>query len=93
MKIRHGIYSIAAFSLGILLAAVVGYTTGTPQPNITEPQATVQTQTTASEVVTVDTLKKKCGCCTERRERIQKMIQQARERRQAKKPKITANAP
>lgn len=34
MKIRHGIYSIAALFAGIFLAVVVGYTTSTPQRNM-----------------------------------------------------------
>ncbi len=93
MKIRMGLYSIAAFSVGILLAAVVGWTTDSSQRKIEKQRAVIQTQVTAAESVAAEPLKKNCGCCAERRERIQKLIQQARERRQAKQQNINTKTP
>ena len=92
MKIRHGIYSIAALFAGIFLAVVVGYTTSTPQRNMPKQQAAT-IQTTRAEAATSSTEKKNCGCCAERRERIQKLIQQARERRQAKQRTVSTSSP
>ena len=92
MKIRHGIYSIVALFVGILLAVVVGYTTSTPQRDMPKQQAAT-IQTTRTEAATSGTKKKNCGCCAERRERIEKMIQQARERRQAKQRSVSTNHP
>ena len=92
MKIRHGIYSVAAFFVGILLAVVVGHTTGTLQHDGPKQKAAT-IQTTMAEAATSGTEKKNCGCCAERRERIEKMIQQARERRLAKQRTVSTSTP
>lgn len=92
MKIRHGIYSVAALFIGILLAVIVSHTTGTPQRD-TPKQKAATIQTTMAEAATSSTEKQNCGCCTERRERIQKLIQQARERRQAKQQTVSTSPP
>lgn len=92
MKIRYGIYSIAAFFFGILLAVVVGHTIGIPQRDVRKQKAAI-IQTTTAEAATSGTEKKNCGCCSKRRERMEKMIQQARERRLAKQRTISTNTP
>jgi hypothetical protein len=92
MKIRHCIYSIAALFVGILLAVVVGYTTGTPQRDVPKQQAAT-IQTTTVKAATSGTVEKNCGCCAERRERIQQLIRRSRERRQAKQRTVSTSTP
>ena len=92
MKIRYFLYAIVAFFVGVSLACFVSYATDRIQNDPPKQQAPVET--TAVVPTPITTAKKKnCGCCAERRERIQKMKRQARERRQAKQQTLNGSSP
>lgn len=80
MRFRYG---LATLVLLAILAVLVVYAMETLTTHTSQPQSPVKT--TTPTVTPNPTVKKKsCGCCAERRERLRKMIQQARQRQQAK---------
>ncbi|RKU37054.1 hypothetical protein C6496_11910 [Candidatus Poribacteria bacterium] len=83
MKIKYSLYSIAALSVGILLAGIVSYTTDTLHSNTTKKQPLMKQTATPTKAVTLTVEKKNCGCCTERMARLQEQIRKARERKRA----------
>ena len=92
MKIRYFLYAVVAFLVGVSLACLVSYATDRIQSDLPKQQAPVETTSAVSTTVSTEKTKN-CGCCAERRERIQKMKRQARERRLAKQQALNGNPP
>ena len=92
MKIRYFLYAVVAFLVGVSLACFVSYATDRIHSDPPKQQAPVETASVVPTTVSTEKTKN-CGCCAERRERIQKMKQQARERRQAKQQTPNGNPP
>ncbi len=92
MKIRYCLYAIVAFLVGISLACLVSYATDRIHSDLPKQQAPVEATPAVPTAVAAEK-KKSCGCCAERRERIEKMKRQARERRLAKQQVLNGNPP
>ena len=90
MKTTGFAYSIAILALLAILAAFIAYTTDRLPPHAPKQHAPVETvvptKTSAPAVK-----EKSCECCAERRERIRKRIQDARERRQKDKQDVSTD--
>ena len=82
MKKRTLLFGIAGLVAVALFAGFISYTTGTTTAQ--EDAQKTQVETTApSETTDTQTLKKEsCGCCAERKARVQDLIRRARESRQ-----------
>ena len=92
MKSRYCLYAIVAFFVGVSLACFVSYATDRIHSDPPKQQASVETTSVMPTPVAAETTKN-CGCCAERRERIEKMKRQARERRLAKQQTLNGNPP
>lgn len=82
---RYFLYGIGIIAVIGILACVIGYTLPAQTPT---QKAALEAVTTTAEVTaktTVTTRKKSsCGCCAERRARLEKLRQQAQARKQAR---------
>ena len=75
-------YGIAAFAVIGIFACFVGSTTDTLHTDT--PKQSESVEVTSSAVITPPAAKREsCGCCTERKARIEKNIRQERERKSA----------
>ncbi len=87
MKNTGFAYGIAVLVLLAILAAFIAYATDRLPPRVPKQhpsaETVVPTKTPPSAVK-----EKSCGCCAERKERIRKRIQEARERRQRDKQDV-----
>ncbi|MDE0323109.1 MAG: hypothetical protein OXN27_04240 [Candidatus Poribacteria bacterium] len=92
MKIRYCFYAVVAFLVGVSLACLVSYATDRIHNDPPKQQAPVEMTSAVPTTVSIEK-KKNCGCCAERRERIEKMKRQARERRLAKQQVLNGNPP
>ena len=94
MKHNHWQYGVViAVVLGIFIG-FINYTRGALPKQAPQTQTNVHAVKNYKKVTTSETIpaldqKASCGCCAERKARIQKMIQQARERRLAKQAAVS----
>lgn len=89
MSKRHLLYGIMAIAIVGILAVVIGYTTDSRPAQTIEQSGAVNTSipaaaktSTATDTSTVK--EKSCGCCAERKARLEKKIQAARARKLAR---------
>ena len=82
MKKRTLLLGIAALVVVALFACFISYTTGTTttQEDLQKTQVETVTPTDAKDTPVVK--EKPCGCCAERKARLQELIRRARESRQ-----------
>lgn len=78
MQAKHFLYAIALLAVVGVAAAFIGYATDTLPMHQPKSQAPMGPTTSA-----VSTKKKTCGCCAERRAKIQEYIERARARKKA----------
>ena len=85
MRKSNFLYGIAIVAVVGILFAFVGYTFPTHTPTgIQPPEAAVTTQTQKRATTTITPAETDgCGCCAERRARLEKRRQQAHERQLA----------
>lgn len=96
MKHNHWQYGVAIVVVLGIFIGFINYTRGELPKQAAQTQTDVHADKNYKKVTTSETItpldqKAACGCCTERKERIQKMIQQARERRLAKQAAVSTN--
>lgn len=92
MKKPNILYGIVIIAVVGILSGVVGYTFPTQTPTQQIPAAvTAPTKPVVTSAVST-AQKDGCGCCAERRARLAKQRQQARERKQAKQGTVSTNA-
>ena len=92
LKKSNILYGIAIVAVIGILSGVVGYTFPTQTPTQT-PASAVTTPTKTDTTTAVSTSKKEgCGCCAERRTRLENLRKQARERQQLKQMAARTNA-
>lgn len=91
MRDTHFLYGIATFALLAMLAGLIIYATDSLPTHTPQQQAPMETVVPLSTASTTGT-KKSCGCCAERRERLQKRIREARERRKAAQQTVNVEA-
>ena len=97
MNKRHFLYGIMAIAIVGILAVLIGYTTDSRSAQTIEQSAAVNTPIpaeaktpTATDTSTVK--EKSCGCCAERKTRLEKKIQAARARKLARQQSQTVAA-
>ena len=78
MRARHLLYAVVLLTIVGIAAAFIGYATDLRPMHPPKPPTPMETTTSA-----VSTKKKTCGCCAERRAKLQKYIERARARKQA----------
>ena len=78
MKARHLLFAVVLLTVVGIAAAFIGYATDMLPMRPPKPPAPMETTTSA-----VSTKKKTCGCCAERRAKLQKYIERARARKKA----------
>lgn len=84
MRGNRLLYGIAALALLVMLAVFI--VSATDMLPTQTPRRQVLEETSVSPKTPVPAVKKKsCGCCAERRARLEKKIQAARERRRQQK--------
>ena len=81
MRTKRFLYGIAILAVVGILACFIGYVTHTLPMHMPRQQAPVGTGTHTAKTTSA-AVKKDCGCCAKRIERLRKMVQRARERKQ-----------
>ena len=97
MRKTYLFYGLITLAVVALITGVISYATKT-HPTQKEARqipvkTTMTTVTSTEKKITPIVKKKSCGCCAERRERIQKIIQQARVHREAKQQTLNEGTP
>lgn len=78
MRARHLLYAVVLLTIVGIAAAFIGDATDLRPMRPPKQPAPMETTTSA-----VSTKKKTCGCCAERRAKLEKYIERARARKQA----------
>ena len=96
MKTPHLLYGLGIMAVVGILAGVVGYTLPIQEPvqqvptKVTVPDKATTTAGVVSTTTVTANKKKECGCCAERRARLEKQRQQARARKSRRQATKTA---
>ena len=84
MRANRLLYGIAALALLAILAVFIAYATDNLPTHTPRQHVRLETETSAeTPAPAVKVKKKSCKCCAGKRNRLQKKIQAARERRKA----------